>query len=66
MSSEEEYLTKAQIFTERVIAQFYDNTDAGFFLNGEENESLIIQPKEIYDGAMPSGNCCRPVTMELI
>lgn len=53
---EEEYLTKAQIFTERVIAQFYDNTEGGFFLNGQENESLIIQPKEIYDGAMPSGN----------
>lgn len=55
-ASEEEYLIKAQIFTERVITLFYDNTEGGFFLNGEENESLIIQPKEIYDGAMPSGN----------
>ena len=42
--------------TECVITQFYDKTEGGFFLNGKENESLIIQPKEIYDGAMPSGN----------
>lgn len=56
VSSKEGYLTQAQILTEHVIAQFYDNTHDGFFLNGEENESLIIQPKEIYDGAMPSGN----------
>lgn len=55
-TSEEGYLTNTQVFAERVIEDFYDNKDDGFFLNSEENERLIIQPKEIYDGAMPSGN----------
>ncbi len=30
--------------------------DGGFFFTGKENEQLIARNKEIYDGAIPSGN----------
>ncbi len=50
------YLEKAKHFCEKTIADFYDNENGGFFLYGEENEQLIMRPKETYDGAVPSGN----------
>ena len=50
------YLEKAKEFCDKVIGEFYDETQGGFFLYGEENEQLIIRPKETYDGAVPSGN----------
>ena len=50
------YLEKAQQFCKKAIADFYDKEQGGFFLYGEENEQLILRPKETYDGAIPSGN----------
>lgn len=53
---EPEYLEKALKLTEDSINLFWDHTGKGFFLYGNDSEELIIRPKEIYDGAMPSGN----------
>ncbi len=50
------YLEKAKHLCEKTIADFYDNENSGFFLYGEQNEQLIMRPKETYDGAVPSGN----------
>lgn len=50
------YLEKAEKFGQKVIKDFYDTNDGGFFLSGKQNENLIFQPKETYDGAVPSGN----------
>ncbi len=50
------YFQKAKIFCEKVLSDFYDEKQSGFYLYGEENEQLIMRPKEIYDGAIPSGN----------
>ena len=36
--------------------KFRDPKNGGFYLYGTENESLILRPKEDYDGAIPSGN----------
>ena len=51
-----EYLEKAKRFCEKTIDSFYDKETGGFFLYGEDNESLILRPKETYDGAVFSGN----------
>lgn len=53
---EQKYLEKAQVFCGKAVSSFYDENMGGFFLNSSENETLILQPKEIYDGAVPSGN----------
>ncbi len=50
------YLEKARSFCNKVISDFYDEAHGGFFLYGEENEQLILRPKETYDGAVFSGN----------
>ncbi len=50
------YLKKAEQFCTKVVEDFYDKDNYGFFLYGKENEQLILRPKETYDGAMPSGN----------
>ncbi|MEM5770819.1 MAG: hypothetical protein AAGU32_21440, partial [Bacillota bacterium] len=35
---------------------FWDETEGGFFFYGQDAESLIARPKDLYDGALPSGN----------
>ncbi len=49
------YLERAKSLCDKVIADFGDNT-GGFYLYGKDHEELIMRPKEIYDGAIPSGN----------
>lgn len=50
------YLEKARKLLKKAISDFYDETEGGFYLYGKDNETLIMRPKESYDGAMPSGN----------
>lgn len=50
------YLKKAIDLNENMIDLFFDNKKQGFFLYGEDGEKLIARPKELFDGAMPSGN----------
>jgi uncharacterized protein len=42
--------------TRQMTELFLDKKDGGFYFNGEDAEQLIYRPKEIYDGALPSGN----------
>ncbi|MFA9398724.1 MAG: thioredoxin domain-containing protein [Clostridiaceae bacterium] len=50
------YLEKAKYLTDKMIELFYDFENSGFYINSKYGESLILRPKEIYDGAIPSGN----------
>lgn len=49
-------LQRAHHLTAKTINDFFDAKNGGFYLSGKENESLILSPKESYDGAIPSGN----------
>ncbi len=53
---DEKYLQRAETLTNKVISDYLDETNGGFYINGSENEKLIMKPKETYDGAIPSGN----------
>lgn len=53
---EKSYIDKAFKLTQKAIENFYDEENGGFYLYGNENEQLIVKPKETYDGAIPSGN----------
>ena len=35
---------------------FWDDKNGGFFFTSDDGESLLLRQKEIYDGAIPSGN----------
>ncbi|CUU02120.1 hypothetical protein JGI1_00426 [Candidatus Thermokryptus mobilis] len=49
-----EYLKNAIELTYKMIELFWDENNGGFFLS--ENDDVIFKQKEIYDGALPSGN----------
>jgi uncharacterized protein YyaL (SSP411 family) len=51
-----EYLEKALHLVGDMRDLFWDERAGGFFYYGKDGESLITRSKELYDGAMPSGN----------
>jgi uncharacterized protein YyaL (SSP411 family) len=50
------YLEEAVALNKAMIDIFWDKQGGGLFFTGKGNEPLITQSKEIYDGALPSGN----------
>lgn len=51
-----EYLQLALKVQEEMFRLFADREKGGFFDYGEDAEQLIARPKQIFDGAVPSGN----------
>ncbi len=51
-----EYLKNALLFNDQLILHFRDSIHGGFFHTADDSEKLIMRSKEIYDGAIPSGN----------
>ena len=50
------WLSRAKDLADAMIARFWDADGGGFYLTAADAEVLISRPKEIYDGAIPSGN----------
>jgi uncharacterized protein YyaL (SSP411 family) len=50
------WLKEADDLNERMIHQFWDERNGGFFFTGKENESLIAKSKSPYDNVIPSAN----------
>ncbi|MCL6603142.1 MAG: thioredoxin domain-containing protein [Paenibacillus sp.] len=50
------YLERALILKDGMLELFSDEERGGFFFTGIDGEKLPIRSKELYDGAMPSGN----------
>lgn len=50
------YLKRALELNRDMLDLFWDEREGGLFLYGEDSEQLIMRPKEVYDGALPSGN----------
>jgi len=51
-----EYLKKAIELNDILIEKFWDFNIGGFFFTTGDSEDLLTRQKEIYDGAIPSGN----------
>jgi len=51
-----QYLKKALLLLDEMKDLFWDRERGGFFFYGSDSEQLITRPKEVYDGAVPSGN----------
>jgi hypothetical protein len=51
-----DYLRTALDLNSEMIKYFWDEQDGGFYFTAEDAEELIVRQKEIYDGAIPSGN----------
>ncbi len=50
------YLKQAIFRAEQMVELFEDQENGGYFLGAHDAERLIARPKEVYDGAIPSGN----------
>jgi len=53
---ETRWLRGAVQLVESAMERFWDADRGGFYLASEASDDLIVRQKEVYDGAMPSGN----------
>lgn len=53
---EVKYLKHAIGLNEYFITHFHDKDRGGFFFTPDDGESLLVRKREVYDGAVPSGN----------
>jgi uncharacterized protein YyaL (SSP411 family) len=49
-------LAQARALTDRMLADFADDKDGGFFYTADDHESLLARAKDPYDNVLPSGN----------
>jgi uncharacterized protein YyaL (SSP411 family) len=56
ISGNAEYLYKAKSLTQWVIDQFSEDGTGFFFYTNKGQQDVIVRKKEVYDGAIPSGN----------
>lgn len=50
------YLKAALELNDELITHFWDFEAGGFFITSDDAENILIRKKDIYDGAIPSGN----------
>jgi len=50
------YLKRAIDLNQMMLSEFWDDQNGGLFFTTEGQADLIVRKKEIYDGAIPSGN----------
>lgn len=55
-TSDSEFLKTALSLNEILTNKFWDNDSGGYYFTSSDAEKLIFRQKEIYDGAIPSGN----------
>lgn len=53
---EEKYLQIAVELTDNMISRFWDDRDGGFYFTTKSAERAMPRIKQVYDGALPSGN----------
>jgi uncharacterized protein YyaL (SSP411 family) len=51
-----EHLRRAVELTETMLDRFWDGERGGLFFSPADRSDLIVRQREIYDGAIPSGN----------
>ena len=50
------YLKRAIELNEILMKEFWDEQNGGFYFTSSKSEELIARQKDVYDGAVPSGN----------
>ncbi|MBI4525613.1 MAG: thioredoxin domain-containing protein [Deltaproteobacteria bacterium] len=50
------YMERALQIVEKMIREFWDEREGGFFYSGVSHEPLITRTKPFFDGSVPSGN----------
>ncbi|HEY0378718.1 MAG TPA: thioredoxin domain-containing protein [Pyrinomonadaceae bacterium] len=50
------WLEEARALADKMIEEFWDDEEGGFFYTGKSHEELIVRSKDYFDNATPSGN----------
>lgn len=50
------YMERALELCRDMICWYWDQEAGGFYMNAHDGEQVLMRVKEVYDGAMPSGN----------
>ncbi len=53
---EARYLESALKLTDNMVGHFWDEDSGGLYITPDDGENLLVRKKEVYDGAIPSGN----------
>jgi uncharacterized protein YyaL (SSP411 family) len=56
VSGELKWLREARALVERMVSEFWDTENGGFFFTGKSSEELIVRSKDYFDNATPAGN----------
>lgn len=55
-TGELQWFEEALALTGKMIEEFWDEQEGGFFYTGSSHEQLIVRAKDFFDNATPSGN----------
>jgi uncharacterized protein len=55
-TGEFEWFEAALTLSRKMIDEFWDEEDGGFYFTGKSHEQLIVRSKDYFDNATPSGN----------
>lgn len=63
VTGKERYLLAARKIVEKLIAKFSDDDKIFFYFTAHSQNDVIVRKKEVYDGAVPSGNAVMAFNM---
>jgi uncharacterized protein YyaL (SSP411 family) len=66
ISGNADYLYRAKSLTQLVIDRFSEEETGFFFYTNSEQQDVIVRKKEVYDGAIPSGNAIMAFNLQYI
>ncbi len=66
ITANEQYLLKARQLTELVNEHFIDSETGLFFYTHKNQNDVIVRKKEVYDGAIPSGNAIMAINIRYL
>ena len=54
-TNQKKYLDNAENFSKKIIKNYKDKNDGGFFTTSDKTKDIIVKLKSTYDTAVPSG-----------
>ena len=63
-TGETRWFDEALTLTDRMIEEFWDKTNGGFYFTGNSHEELIVRSKDYFDNATPSGNSVAAIVLQ--
>jgi uncharacterized protein len=58
------YFNQARRLADKMIEQFWDEKEEGFFFTSSDHEELITRTKDYFDNAIPSGNSVAALALQ--